>query len=92
MTEKMPEYLEDKFLEELRRIQLAHRTYWVQSKFIAEALFGFSLNYNEFKRNKTRIYRLGKRLEQKNKLSITKKRDRVGRSTGRSQIIYYHTD
>ncbi len=92
LTEKMPIEWEEDFVEALQRIQASKKTYWVQAKWIAIALFGYNLGEKEFRKNKTRVYRLGKRLEAKNMVQITKRRDKVGNSTGRSLIIYYHVN
>ena len=92
MTEKMPIEWEWDFIEALKHIQSSKNTYWVQAKWIATALFGYTLNEKEFMKNKMRVYRLAQRLEEKNMIQSTKRRMKVGNSTGRSLIIFYHTD
>lgn len=88
----MPIEWEEDFVEALKRIQENKQVEWVQAKWIAVALFGYTINEKEFRKNKMRVYRLGKRLEDRGMIQTTKRRQKVGDSTGKSLIIYYHTD
>ncbi|MBW3010906.1 hypothetical protein KY326_01665 [Candidatus Woesearchaeota archaeon] len=92
MTDKMPKELEDAFLRILKYIQKERNCYWVQTKWISQAVFGAALSEKEFKTNKTRVHRLGQRLKEKGLVQETTRREQVGKSTGKSLVKYYHAE
>lgn len=92
MTDKMPEEWEIQFLNILRNIQENKNAYWIQTRHIAIYMFGNVTNKQEWHSHKMRVYRLGQRLIKKGLVITTHRRERIGKSTGKSLIIYYHTD
>jgi hypothetical protein len=92
MAITMPVEYEQKLLERLIELQKSHNAYWIQTKYLANALFGIALTGKEFRTNKNRIFRLAKRLEKKGLITATYKRGFVGKSTGFPIIKYFHTE
>lgn len=90
MSEKMPKAWEEKLLKRLLYIQKQKNAYWIQTKYLAESMFGYPINDKEMRKFKTRIHRLGERLRNRGQVEMSTRRMKVGNSTGKSLVKYYH--
>lgn len=77
------------FMHALIELQKHKGVMWVQTRWVATAMFGYPLNDKEFKKNKMRVHRLGDILEKKKLIKVTYRRKRLGNSKGTSLIKYY---
>jgi hypothetical protein len=90
----MTQQEEIKFCEILTKLQKQHNAYWIQTKHIANELFGINDTWSEKNRHtmKMRVHRIANKLKDFGVTSTIRWESGVGQSTGKIQVKYYHIE